>query len=238
LLVLAAAAIPDGDANDKAYFRTVVQNQLDALGDYVTRVANPGGVAEALGWEGSAIYDDTGVLTGKYTSLWRLSYTVFAIDFAAQQSLWTMGNSLEFVRRAVRSQIGFITNGRTSGEKVPSYPVFGVATNGGRTLSFFSTWTDLFVANTTYPFRGASAVPGWDQAFGVTPVGYHGVEAHVLLSAGRRLGVPGVEAAYQWLLNYSDSYGSIKSDLNARSGYALDYRAAGSLAPARNVIVK
>jgi hypothetical protein len=212
LLVLTEAAVSTPDADpDKAYFTTLMQNQLDALGEYVIYGGAKGGMAEAMGWETWVSKDGTGTANGRYMSLWRLSYPVFAIDFAAQQDLWTMGDSLEFCRRAVRSQIGFITHGSTSSEKIPSYPTIATLANGGSALSFFSSWSDLFLAN-----KVAGSQLGTSP-----PVGYHGVEAHVMLTVGRRLGVPGAEAAYQWLFNYKDSYGTVLTDLNGRSGYAL-----------------
>ncbi len=243
ILAFAAVATPDADP-DKAYFKTVVQNQLDGLGDYATRTSLSGGIAEAMGWEAWATTDTaTGGQTGRYMSLWRLSYTAYAVDFAAQQGLWTMGNSLEFAKRAVRSQVGFIVNGRTGGEKVPSYPAIATVGNGGNTISFFSTWTALLDANVNYPFQGPSGPPGWAASFGATPIGYHGVEANVLLVVGKRLGVPGADTALQWLISYRDSYGSLLADLNARSGYAITLGVQSSTTPTpptppKNVVIR
>jgi hypothetical protein len=227
VLAMAGVITPDADP-DKAYLKEIFQNQLDALGSHATSIAGTGGVAEAMGWETWVSKDGAGNPNGRYMSLWRLSYPVFAVDFAAQQEMWTVGNALEFCRRAVRSQIGFITNGTTSSEKIPSYPTVALLTNNGTTLSFFSSWTNLFLAN-----KLAGSQIGTSP-----PPGYHGVEAHVLLTVGRRLAVPGAEAAYQWLFTYHDSFGSVLSDLNVRSGYALASAAAGSIAPAKNVIIR
>jgi hypothetical protein len=225
IIILAAMATPDADA-DQAYFRTLVQNQLDGLGDYAVRTSLPGGIAQAMYWEGGQTQLQ-GAPPGRYTSLWRLSYTAFAIDLAAQQGLWTMGDSLEFAKRAVRCQLGFINNGTTGGEKVPNYPAIATTTNNDTTITFFSDWATLLAWNRT----------NWSgMAFPSTPVGLYGAEANVMLTVGRRLAVPGVEAAYQWFISYSDQYGTVLGDLNTRSGYALSGQAG--LRPASNVVVK
>jgi hypothetical protein len=165
LLVLAKAGIivPDADTTDQAYFREIMQNNLDALGTYATSIALAGGITEAMGWEdfggiGNYSNVDTGLAAARYTSWWRLSYTAQAIDVAAQHpDIWTVGDAAEFRDRVTRGIIGMLLN-LTGNMRVPSYPM--IALDTGSELVFASTWAAFEADNLTDPSPSADPKTG------------------------------------------------------------------------------
>jgi hypothetical protein len=235
LVEMAAIACPDADS-DKSYFSTVVQNNLDALASYVSG-ATTGGVAQAMGWEGSGFsaVNSAGVVTGKYASIWRLAYTAWAVDYASQQQMWNLGQANEFRDRIIRMQIGFINNLPNlpdENARVPYYPMIARVNNNGATLEFMNSWAQLYADNKTYQFLTPPAPPGW-WAFpspGVT--GYYGAEAYMLLTMGGARNVAGASTALNWLMSFRDLDGStVLSDLNTRAGFAFQNGLGGAQPP-------
>lgn len=240
-VILAAVACPDADP-DKSYFSLIVQANLDALGSYVTTYATSGGITGAMDWEGNSAKNSAGVVTGKYFSIWRLSYTAWAVDYASKQQLWSPGPWSEFRDRVIRTQVGFINNIPDDRGKAPYYPAIARVTNNGTQLAFMSSWAQVYNDNMHYPFDDPPTAPGWVN-FPVNLLGYYSTEAYMLTTMGVRLGIPGADTAHSWLMNYRDGAGSsVLGDLNNRAGFALQPESASAPpsapsapAPATNV---
>jgi hypothetical protein len=239
-VILAAIACPDTDG-DKSYFRTIVQNNLDALGEYVTEHALAGGATQAVGWEGVSVRNSAGVVTGKYLSLWRLAYTAWAVDYASKQKLWSLGGAAELRNRIIRMQVGFINNIPDERGKAPYYPAVARVTDNGATLEFMTSWSQVYTDNMTYTFDNPPAAPGW-WAFPASLLGYYGADAYMLTTMGLRLGITGSAEAYSWLMSYRDpQYGSsLLADLNTRAGFAFEAGSApgtSEVRPPTNITV-
>jgi hypothetical protein len=217
--VLAAVATPDSDP-DKAYFKTIVQNNFNALGTYVTTYAGSGGITEAMGWEGVSVVNSAGVVTGKYTSIWRMAYPAWAVDFASRQGLWNMGQSLEFRNRVIRMQAGFINNIPDERGKCPYYPAVARVVNNGTAIQFMTSWSQVYSDNMTYPFDLPPANPGW-WAYPASILGYYGADAYMLMLMGVRAQVPGAQQALNWLLAYNSGGATVISDVETRAGFAF-----------------
>jgi hypothetical protein len=103
--------------------------------------------------------------TGVSTGPWRLAFTIYQLDWAIRQGIWTISaDSQEFVNRGVRlfvnmqagiSDTDFYTNHR-SGWARNFYPAFGYVS--GDTVNYYATTSALQADNSNVP-------TGWGGCF-------------------------------------------------------------------------
>ena len=191
-----SAYIPDADPW-RNYFQSKLQNNLD---EYQTRGLAPNG-----GPLGFVNYQPSnGFPNIHQTSTWQNAYLAWALDRAMQHG-FVGGAPLR--DRIVNIQIKMFTSEPDWPriEATMGYPLIGTITNGVTTL--VSTMKDWYALNKANPL---------DANNGVRPfAGYYGPEARMMLQIGLRQGMPGAQAALDYLNPF------IAGDLNSRSGWAL-----------------
>ena len=219
ILAMAAMACPDDDSA-KSYFIGQVQAQLEGMSTAGHSQLLAMGITEMFGWEGNVVYaSDQSTIEGRYQALWRSAYVAYALDFIEQQNIWTMNFSDEWLKRLGRTAIGMWQNGANGPQQMPSYVQVARCNTADTVITPITSWDDFYTLNAP----GFYSAVGYTAAFGVTPIGFHGVEHHVILVAATRLAVSGASSALSGLRAYSDAYGNMTTDdLNIRSGYALD----------------
>lgn len=182
-LVDVAAYTPDADPA-KAYFRSKLQNNLDALN--VMATAASGGFLETV--------FNFGLYGGVVTSLWANAYIGWALDHAEAQGLGPVGAMRD---RIVRTQVTFFSSaadGYPRERGAPYYPVIGTP------AALFTGMQQVFDASKASDDRVLrDYLP----------------EARMMLQIGAREGVPGAQAALDYVLSI------IAGDVNFRSGYAV-----------------
>jgi hypothetical protein len=204
-----AAYLPDGDP-DKAYFSTIVANNLSWLDNYAKN-AN-GGPLEAIFWERSTGNEDAPYVV---YSMWQSAYLAFAVDRAIAHGFGPAG--VAFRNRAIRSQIKLLTSdtaGYPRSYGAPYYPRVGEYVSSSIVLysSMKSIWDHNYNPNVTPKPNPMQPI-----------IGYYGPEARLLLTMGAREKIPGAQAALSWLLNYREpaSGATVVSDVNHRAGFAV-----------------
>jgi hypothetical protein len=235
LVAVSAWIIPDADP-DKQYLVTTVQNNLNHVGEYLdtwVRLGYGGAMGAIGGAESSSGWGWTkgGVATGRYTSLWRMGYTNYAVDWCTRQSIWTINASVDaFVNRLISVDIQMnlqnpdFLSGK-SGLSHPYYPVFNIMENG-RFSHWFDTFAELKTYNETYQYTdGAPGNPGWNPNEAET--GYYNTEHYMSLQIGIRRGLPNAQMAADRLARVVGQ----QADLNTRAGFAITFSAGAGAAP-------
>lgn len=226
--------LPDGDT-DRAYFAETVQNNLSHIGGYYDYLVahNYGGALGAMGGieqQGGWNLSRGGALTGRYSSLWRIAYTAYSVDWCTRQpELWTINSSMNaFVNRAANLFIQFniqnteLLTGK-EGNSWNYYPVFNTM-SGGVFNRWFNTWAELKNYNETYAYQDPPAVgntPGWILS-GIG-IGLYNTEAHFMYQIGIRRGLADAQNAADRLASVNGH----NENLNGRAGYAITFAEPG-----------
>jgi hypothetical protein len=229
LVALSAWMIPDGDS-DKTYFVETVQNNLNHVGRYLDifvrlgyggALGLIGGIESTSGWSTLR----AGQVTGRYTSIWRMNYTAYSVDWATRLGMWTVNPSVHaFVNRVVGLAIKMnVQNAEflagKSGLSYPYYPCYAMVKDGVFTSAGFDNFSQLKANNETYQYQDDPNYwcPGWNKNEPGT--GYYNTEHHVALQIGIRRGLPDAQAAADRLLKVPGHL----SDLNVRAGFAITF---------------
>jgi hypothetical protein len=227
--------IPDDDG-DKGYLVQTVQNNLTHVGEYLDAFVRLGyggalgligGIESASGWNTIK----GGQVTGRYTSVWRMIYSAYAVDWATLQNMWSINQSVNaFVNRVVDMSVKMTVQNPQflsgkSGLSHPYYPCYVTISNGVFVTTGFNTFAELKANNETYPYQdGAPGCPGWNPNEGET--GFYNADNHLALQIAIRRGLPNAQAAADL---QAQVYGH-PADLNARSGFAVTFSAAAAAA--------
>jgi hypothetical protein len=232
LVAYTAWMIPDGDS-DKSYFRATVQNNLDHAGAYYDTWVRLGygGALGAMAFEenASAGISRNGVVTGRFGSTWRMTYTLFSVDWCTMQGMWNISPSVTgFVNRIVNLQIqlniqnpNFLTG--EAGLSFNGYPVFNTMADG-RFTKWFDTFAELKYHNENYPYADGDLgfAQGWNRNMPST--GYYNVEHWMALQIGLRRGHPNAVNALERL----EHVPGVISDINGRAGFAITFEPSQS----------
>lgn len=226
LAAYAAWMIPDTD-RDKSYFMETVQSNLNHTGEYLDMWVRLGygGAMGAIGGAESPNWSTTrgGVQTGRLSSIWRLNYTVYVVDWCTRQGLWNINGSVDaFVNRVVNMSVlmnvqnaAFLTG--ESGLSAPYYPIFNTM-SGGRFNKWFNTFAEVKEYNETYAYADDRVGnPNWDPKQPET--GYYNVDEHVVLQIAVRRGIASAQLAASRLAKVPGH----SADLASRAGFAISF---------------
>jgi hypothetical protein len=204
----AAAYLPDADPF-RRYFAEKLQNNLAWLDAYSGRFQAPLGSLFA----DPDMHDDASP-PHAMIAVWQQSYLAWAVDHANGHG-FAGGTSLR--DRIARFQLRLFTSGDEGYPRAYAAPyllAIGTVRNGA--VSYFSSFREIFHA--TYGGAGKEAV-AFPRAYGV--------EARLMLLIAQARDWPGVSDALSFLMSSVAPDGfSMRDDLNARSGWAIDAGAA------------
>jgi hypothetical protein len=228
VVAYAAWMIPDADS-DKRYFIDTVQTNLVHIGAYLDYWVDHkyGGALGSIGGSETPVswaFTRGGVETGRKTSMWRMHYVAYTVDWITRQAdLWTISSSVNtFVDRLVGLvvKMNLQNPGYLTGQSGLSYnytPIFNTM-SGGVFNKWFDTFAEVKQYNETYPYTdGAPGNPEWNPNQPET--GYYNVYEHADIQMAIRRGVPGAQEAAARLAQVQGH----AADLAARAGFAITY---------------
>ncbi len=232
LVAHSAWMVPDGDS-DKAYLVETVQNNLNHVGRYLDMFVRLryggalgliGGIESASGWDARR----NGVPTGRYTSVWRMIYTTYSVDWAARQNMWTINASVNaFIDRVASLAVKLTVQNPEflsgkSGLSHPYYPCYVTMSDGVFVTTGFDTFSELKTNNEQYAYQDSPAkgCPGWNPNEPET--GYYNVDHHVALQIALQRGLPDAQLAADRLARVAGH----AADLNMRAGFAITFSKA------------
>ncbi len=228
--------LPDTDP-DRAYFLTTVQNNLAHAAQYYDLwvTLGYGGTLGAMGMEENPNLTliRSGAATGRYSSMWRMSYTAYSLDWCSRQvGLWTTPASASaMVTRVVTTQVlmnlgnpNFLTG--QAGLSYNAYPVFNTM-GGGIFTDWFDSFAEVKSHNETHPYiDGTLGWPGgWNPIQPAT--GYYNTEHWMALQIALRRGVANAQTAIDRFTTVPGPLG----DTLGRSGFAITFTASGTPPP-------
>ena len=202
----AANYLPD-DSQYKAYFQRLVDSNLNAFDDYAHSVAP----ISPLGFINVRLYTE-----GNYATIppWQISFLAWAIQHAIEQQDFpgVQASGGVFFRDMLFKQLfePAIIETDFPPEYLAGYYVkYGTRINSE--VEYFQTWAEVFETN--YVTNGVpDAMPSW----------VYGAELRVAAIAAKKAGYPGIQKAYDFLVNISDSSTSkYMNGLPNRSAYAF-----------------
>jgi hypothetical protein len=210
----AAAYLPDNDPA-KAYLASRVQKNLQWLDWYATnRLEGP---MDFVFWDRG---NGTGDGNWYDISIWQQAYLAWAVDHAKEQGFGPADN---FRNRCIQTQVLFMTSGPAGYPPeygAPYYPRVAKLVNGQ--IQHFANMQELFAYNhgDLSGYAANDTQPGHRLPQPIN--GYYGPEARLLLIMGVREGLPGAQAALNWLMSYTaGDGGTVLGDVNRRSGFAV-----------------
>lgn len=177
----AAAYLPDSDP-EKAYLSTKVENNLHYYDAYAQSHVTPlGTVLER--------FDTVNGQQVIEVCQWQNNYLAWSLDHAQRQG-FTGGQQLE--DRILAFQVKLFSSGSDYPREygAPYYPIIGTVASDG-TDHYFTTMAQMFQANFVNA-DGTTAPP-------VPFVGYYGIDAQLSLTIAVDQGLPGAQAASDWL---------------------------------------
>ncbi len=197
-IVDAAAYIPDSDSF-KSYFVTKANNNLVAMDKFSKGLMTRSGQRVSpygTTFEYYGPCDSTSTVGLVSQPQWQNNYVAWVLDHALAQG-FTSGAATR--DRIVRFQLRLFTSGPgyPIGYAAPYYPMTGryrsICANVDDPIDWFTNLTDLYNWN---------IAPGNNGAFGTLNqfAGYYGTDARIALIIAIKLGLPGAQTAYDWLM--------------------------------------
>lgn len=193
-LAEAGAWLPDADPM-LPYFAQKAQNNITAL-DALAATAQ-GGITNAMFLRPDAL--------GKTYPMWQEAYIAWTVQHARDMGFNSSG---AFQRRVITTQIQLMSSAAAGFPITGSAPgwIFVSDANG----QLYTSLADIYERTKLY------CLTVQQQPSGVLPwPGFFGAEARLLLLMGVNMGIPGAQAAYDYL------HPIMLPDLNYRAGYAI-----------------
>lgn len=184
------AYMPDADPM-RDYFRTKLQNNLNKLNTYATAAGGP--------FEWNFIQS----ATGDRIAVWMNNYVAWALERCAQHG-FTTANALR--DRLVRQQLRFFEDNGWPKTVETYYPTVAGKDAAGKFM-WLPTMADIY--------KASMAV---DDTHRIEFSGQYDVDARLMLLIAVRDGIPGAQAALDFLM----AQRGVAGDVNFRSGWAIE----------------
>jgi hypothetical protein len=162
-------------------------------------------------------------LAGRYNALWRIGYSVYMIDWAMRQGLWTdKANVYNWIDAFCQLMIDLNVDDSTfvsDPTKFGWYPV--LAQMDGK---YITDWYDSFAKmnenNTEYFDNGST--PGWSQSNDGSVYGGHFLEREAFYRIGLRRGLTDAQSAITRIYTVTD-YAAARTTNDLNRGYAIHF---------------